>query len=591
MHAGELAQMQLLQQTAERLRAAPHGGRRAIVDEAAAALGVSPQTLYQRLRQVGYSSGRKLRADRGDSRVSVEAVRDVAAILQASRRSTGKSLLPLTVAIDVALANGLLTDHVSATTMLRIMRREGCHPAQLAMPNPYTSMRSLHPNHVWQLDASICVLYYLKNGRARVIDERTLNARKPRDLARISNLRVIRWALTDHYSGDVIARYYHAAGEDQQSLFAFLMHAMQPQPGRVMHGVPWMLVWDAGSANQSHGIKNLLDQLAVRHWAHTPGNPRAKGQIESTHNLIERKFEGLLTFARIDSIEQLNAELDTWLRTFNGVEKMRRHGHTRDGLWQTISEDQLRLAPDVDTCRVMMHTKPAPRTVAGNLTISYAPRGYGSAYYSVAQVPNVRVGDKLMVVTSAYQAPAIYVIGADENGSTRYYECTPVEQNAAGFFADAPVYGENYAAPADTDVDTARKDANERAYGKRDTLDTIAAKAKGAIAFDGQIDPFKHAREQAAQAPTYMQRKGTELHLANPAYVELKPLDHVQVMQDLRARLGRGMARHETEAVRTWFPDGVPPEEMDALVERIQQLSAAGAPPASTQAPRLVAVR
>jgi len=591
MHAGELAEMQTLQHIASRLTAAPHSGRGAIAADGAKLLGVSVQTLYKRLRKVGYSSGRKLRSDRGDTRVGKDGVKAVAAILQASRRTTGKALLPVADAIDVAEANGLLAERVSATTMLRIMRREGCHPAQLAQPTPHVSMRSLHPNHVWQLDASLCVLYYLRNGRAAVMDERTFNARKPRDLARVSNQRVLRYALTDHNSGDTIGRYYHVAGEDQRTLFDFLMFAMHAQQGRVMHGVPWMLVWDAGSANQSHGIKNLLTQLGIRHWAHVPGNPRAKGQIESIHNVIERKFEGRLTFTRIDSVEQLNAHLDTWLRAFNGAAVHRRHGHARDAVWQTIRADQLRLCPPVETCSVLMHSKPEPRTIIGNLTVTFRPRGHERATYSVAHVPNVRVGEKVDVIVNPYNAPSIFVVTKEEDGADRYWECEPIATDAAGFFMDAPVFGERYAAQADTDVDTARKDANELAYGERDTLDAVAKKTKGAIAFDGEIDPFADVREKAAQTPTYMQRRGTELHVPNPAYVEMKPLDQVEALFELRARLGRSLDRREAEAVLVWFPDGVPHEELDALVARIEQLPAAGASPAFQEPPRLVAVK
>lgn len=590
MHAGELAEMQTLEAIASRLRAAAHRSRGAIVDEGARMLGVSVQTLYHRLRKVGWSSGKKLRSDKGDSRVSIDEVKAVAAIAQASRRTTGKRLLPLGDVIDVAEANGMLSTRVSATTLSRIMRREGCHPDQLSQPTPHVSMRSLHPNHVWQLDASICVLYYLRDGRAAVMDERKFNARKPKDLARVSNLRVIRYAATDHFTGDVIARYYHAAGEDQRSVFEFLMHCMQRSDGRVMHGVPWMLVWDAGSANQSHGIRNLLTHLGVRHWAHVPGNARAKGQVEVTHNVIETKFEGRLTFTRVESVEELNAHLDTWLTSFNGVHVHRRHGHTRDALWQTVRTDQLRICPSLETCAVLMHSKPEPRTVVGNLTITFKPRGHERATYSVAHVPGIRVNDRVEVVMNPYRAPAIYVIGQDEDGSTRYFECDPVVEVAGRFFADAPVFGERYAAHADTDVDAARKDANEAAYGERDTLDATAANVKGAIAFDGRIDPFKDLREKAAATPDFIQRRGTELHVPNPVHVEIKPLSLVDILFELRARLGRALEPAEREAVQAWFPEGIEPNQIDSLVERIEQLSAAGAPPVFNQPPRLMAV-
>ena len=591
MHPGELAEMQTLTHFAARLADASHRERGAIVAEGARLLDVSVQTFYKRLKKVGYSSGRKLRSDRGDTRVGDAGVKAVAAILQASRRTTGKALLPMQDAIDVAAANGLLDEPVSASTMFRIMRRKGCHPSQLAQATPHSSMRSLHPNHVWQLDASICVLYYLRNGRVGVMDERKFNERKPRDLARISDKRVLRYAITDHFSSDTIGRYYHTSGENQLTLFEFLMFAFHAWPDRVMHGVPWMLVWDAGSANQSHGIGNLLTQLGVRHWAHIPGNSRAKGQVEVAHNIIERKFEGRLTFTRTESVEQLNGHLETWLKGFNGALKHSRHGHTRDALWQTIRTDQLRLCPSVDTCSVLMHSKPEPRSIIGNLTVTYRPRGHERATYSVAHVPNVRVGDKVNVIVNPYNAPSIYVVGQDEDGSTRYWECAPIETVAGGFFADAPVFGERYAAQADTDADVARKDANALAYGERDTLDAVAKKAKGAVAFDGAIDPFADLREKAAQVPAFMQRRGTELHVPNPAHVELKPMDLVEALQELRARLGRSPRVAEREAIEAWFPEGVPPEQFDGLMERLQQLPDSGLVPVFNEPPRLVAVK
>lgn len=575
MYAGELAELDYLRDLADRLAAAPHGATGELIAGAQARLGgVSRPTVYSKLRSVGWTSGRKLRTDKGDTRVSASEVRAVAGILRASQRQTGKELLPVCDAIEIALANGMLRERVSESTMLRLMRLHNCHPRQLAQPEPHVTLASKHPNHVWQLDASMCVLYYLHNGRMGVMDERKFNLRKPRDLAGVSRERLLRWVTTDHCTGDTIARYYNVAGEDQCSLFEFMMHCMRPAPGRVMHGVPWMLVWDAGSANQSHAIAALLDALMVRHWAHTPGNPRAKGQVEGTNNVIERKFEGRLTFARIDSVEQLNGELDTWLRAFNGNNIHRRHGHTRDGLWQTIRQDQLRLCPDLETCRALLHSKPQLRTVTGNLMVSFAPKGHESAMYSVEHVPNIRAGEKVRVAVNPYRAPSIFVIGEAEDGSTRYIECEPVATDAHGFFVNAAVIGESYASKPDTVVDTARKDINEAVYGERDTLDAIAARNKGRLAFDGQVDPFKDLREAAATAPSHIIRRGTALDVPNPVQVDLQPLDYVQTAFEMRARLPRPLTPEDNARIREWYPEGVPESDLDALAERLLQPAA-----------------
>lgn len=569
MHAADLAQMDYLRNLVVRLQAAAHGQQGKLIAEAMEWLGMSRPTVYSRLRALGYGKPRRLRSDKGDSRVSEDEVKAVAAIMRAAHRQNGKELLTTEVAMDIALANGRLQQRVSAETMLRLMRRYHCHPRQLAKPSPHTSMRSLHPNHVWQLDASLCVLYYLKNGRVGVMDERKFNIRKPRDVAKVSNQRVLRYALTDHTTGNVIARYYNVAGEDQQTLFEFLMWAFHPQPGRVMHGVPWLLVWDAGSANQSHAIGNLLSALMVRHWAHVPGNPRAKGQVEGVHDLIERKFEGRLTFIRINSVDELNGHLDTWLKDLNGNRTHTRHKHTRDGLWQTIRQDQLRLCPSIEQCRMLMNSKPVERTVAGNLTIKFTAKGYEPAVYDVEHVPGVRVGDVLQVAVNPYRAPSIFILGEGEDGATRYIECDPIATDHYGFFEAAPVFGERYAAKADTAVDTARRELNDMAYGERDSLDAAAARAKGRLAFNGEIDPFKDVRESAGQAPHHMQRRGTAIDLPNQLQVDVKPLNLIDALKLISTRLGRDMARGETADITRRYPDGVPEADLDALVQEL----------------------
>lgn len=580
----ELAGIDYLRDLARQLESTPHGRRGALITRAAEFMSCSEQTLRNRLRKVGFSPDRKLRSDAGDSRVPDAEVKAVAAIMISSQRANGKMLLPVCDAIEIALANAVLSVRVSTETMLRRMRQLSCHPQQLARPEPHVTMRSLHPNHVWQLDASICVIYYLRNGRVGVMDERNFNARKPANLAKVSNLRVMRYALTCHTSGSTFARYYMAAGENQHTLFEFLMEAMHARPGGVMHGVPWMLVWDAGAANLAHGIQGLLTALAIRHYAHIPGNPRAKGQIECTHNIIERKFEGRLTFTTIDSVEQLNDHLDTWLKSFNGADVHSRTGHTRWGVWQTIRPEQLRLCPPLELCRELLFAKPATRTVKGNLTISFALKGYGPAFYSVAALPDVRVGDQVTVTANPYRMPNVFVVYLDEHGATRYLECDPIAMDVYGFPVDAPTFGESFHSHADTRVEHARKEAYALAYGERETLEAQSAKAKGRVAFNGAIDPFKDSRERAAQVPTFMERRGTELHVPSPVQIELKPLSFVQALIELHHQLGRRLEDHEQALVKQLHPEGIPEQDLPQLLQRLLD-------PTPVAAPRLVAVK
>jgi len=589
MDLGELAQMEYLTSLAARLRSAGHGERGRLIEEGRAMLGVSAPTLYNRLRRVGFHSGRKLRADAGDTRVTEEEVRAVAALLGA-RRANGKRIMVIADAVEIALANGLLQERVSADTIQRLMRRFNCHPAQLDAPTPHQDLRSLHPNHVWQFDPSLCVLYYLPKARGlSVMDERTFNAKKPVALSRTLKERVLRYVITDHYTGAIHLRYILAAGETQTGLFDSLVEAMTHREDFVVHGVPWQLVWDAGSANMAHGVQNMLRALGVRQWPHIPGNARAKGQVEGAQNIVERRFEARLAFMSITDIDQLNAAADRWSRDFNSTQIHRRHGYARWALWQTIRSDQLRICPPRELLAQLMHSKPEPRTVAGNLTISYKPRGCERGTYSVAHIDDVRVGDQLQLIVNPYKAPNVYVVLRDSENTERFIECTPLERDDAGFLADAPVIGERYARPIDTPLEASRKAISETLWGSADDNAADKARASGKPAMAGTVDPMADIAARAGSLPAHIKRRGTELHIPNRVHVEDKPLDLVGTLFELRARLGRQLRPHESEAIRAWFPDGVPAEEFDGLVARIDQLPEPGAAPTTT-APRLVAV-
>lgn len=576
MHAGEQAEIEILRRTAERLRTAGHGAKDSIVAEATRWLGCSVPTLYRRLRTLGWKSGRSERADKGDSKVPFDQLVALSTMWSdaGAKRLNGRWVRTIDDVISIARANGVLTVDVSGSTLLRLFRIHGLHRQQVSQPEPNVQMRSLHPNHVWQIDPSLCVVYYSQRDGLRVLDERKYYKNKPDYVAKFTPLRVWRYVAVDHYSGAVYARYFEAAGENQETLFEFLMDAFEPSDARhIMRGVPHALVWDPGSANTAYGVQALLTALLVRHWPHIPGNPRAKGSVEKANHLIEQHFEGRLPFCKVPTVEQLNKLLADWLVAWNANRVHSRHGHTRYGMWQTISQQQLRIRPELDTCRAMLTSRPETRKVRSDLTIQFAPKGHASASYSVDHVPGVMVGDQVQVVVHAYRAPAICVMQRDEDHRTTFFECepvTPITLDTAGFDASAPVFGERFARKADTPADEARKAQAEIAYGTRDLAEAQKLRAKGTPAFGGEIDPFKDVREAAAQAPSHMTRKGSELHLANPVQVELRPLTLVEALKTLREWLGRPISPEERARMEEWYPNNAVPEtDIPALAERI----------------------
>ncbi len=581
MRAG-LAELDMLRGFAERLRNAGHGEKDGIVAEATHWLGCSAPTFYRRLREIGAAKERKLRSDKGDSKISYDELLTLSTLWSGAgcRRVNGKWLGSVDDAIDMALSNGWLTTRISGATALRLFTQYDLHRKQVGAPRPHTQLQSLHPNHVWQVDPSICIVYYSQRDGVRVLDERQFYKNKPDYVAKMTPLRVWRYVQTDHYSGSIYARYFEALGENQAVLFQFLMSAMLPtNAAHIMRGVPYCLIWDKGSANTSHGIQELLTALQVRHWAHTQGNSRAKGQVENGNNIVETRFESRLAFTRVPTVEQLNERLDDWLIAQNACAIHSRHGHTRYGLWQTVQASQLRNRPDEQICRELLTSKPEPRTVRGDLTVQWQGRTYG-----VDHVPDIRVGEVLQVVVNAYRAPAICIVREDAEGKTRFHVCEPQETNAAGFSVLAPIIGEAYAAKPDTGADKARKAQNQLAYGTADSGEVEKLRAKGVPAHEGRFDVWKDIAAKAAAAPQHIARRGTDLHVPNPVQVELKPLSLVEALRALREWLGRPISSPERELVAEWYPQGVPETDLGEIVNRLSQ-------PAQEERPRLALVR
>lgn len=77
------------------------------------------------------------------------------------------------------------------------------HPEQLTRPTPYVHLNSPHANWCWQMDASVCVIYYLPKGGAliREMKESEFYAGKPENWNRIAGQMVIRYLMTEGTAG------------------------------------------------------------------------------------------------------------------------------------------------------------------------------------------------------------------------------------------------------------------------------------------------------------------------------------------------------------------------------------------------------
>ncbi len=569
-----------LSQVAQAAAEAPHGGRQAIYQQAMQELQIkSPATLHRYLRQVALRPERKQRSDAGSFALDRQEALIISAALMASHRKTTKRLLSIGQAVEVLRANGEVraerTDPatgelvpLSDSAIASALRAYGLHPDQLNRPAPAVELQSLHPNHVWQIDASLCVLYYLHTTNPaqaglQVMDRERFYKNKPAQLKRVEADRVWSYEVTDHNSG-AIAVHYVMGAESSANLIESFIHAICQREGDPFHGVPRILMMDQGSANTSGVFSNLARRLQVKVIAHAPGNARATGQVEKARDLIERGFESSLRFRPVSSLAELNAQAQRWVRWFNAARVHSRHGKSRYEQWLTISAEQLRVAPPPEVCRALVSEVPERRTVSPTLGVSY-----GGTEYDVRSVPGVMVGEKLLIASNPYQADAAVVVLTDSDGNELLHTVPAVQRNDSGFRVDANVIGEDYARAPSTLADQHRAEVDRITYGAASNEEAAAARRAQALPFGGRLDPFK-VIEQAPER-TFLPRRGTELQPAVTTSLTALPprvLSLFEAASEL-ARLGTRMDRAKNEQLRAWYPQGVPEAELAALADRL----------------------
>lgn len=172
---------------------------------------------------------------------------------------------------------------------------------------------------------------------------------------------------------------------------------------------------------------------------------------------------------------------------------------------------------------------PEERQVTPELTVSY--RGQN---YDVSTVPGVMVGQKLLIARNPWRDDAAQVVLFDADGYETYHVVARVEENTAGFRADAPVIGEQYARHADTPAQTAAKEIEQITMGADTLADAEAARKAKRLPFGGRIDPYRHTDDSSL--PFQLPKPGTALDVRNPV-MALPPITHVDAAVALKAML------------------------------------------------------
>ncbi|TCM61893.1 integrase-like protein [Acinetobacter calcoaceticus] len=567
MTTPNLAKQDYLREVAEKLGSAGFGEKGPIVETACKYLQVSRPQLYRDLETVGFKSERKQRSDKGKTIVPTDVAEMIGGMVHVATRANGKKTLPITTALEILVADGK-APNVSAATIARVMKQNMCHPKQLATPSAHTQQKSLHPNHVWQVDASVCVLFYLPKGGMQVMDEKKFYKNKPANIKKIENDRVIRYVITDHYSGSVYVEYVTGSESSENLIDIFLNSIQKRTDQEPLHGVPNILYVDKGCANTSGLFRNLLERLDVIFIAHATGNSQAKGQVENAQNIVETQFEGRLRFMQISSIEQLNIAVAKWRMFWNETKTHSRTKRTRNAVWQSIKPQQLRIAPPMALCEELVSTVPVERTVTGNLTVSHTIKGYGSHDYDVRYVDGIYPKAKVKIVVNPYRAPSIDVLSKDEHGNEVLFTCDPLQTDWVGFRETASVIGEEIKAMPQSEIDANRKRIIKKAYNAETLEEADKAIAKKQPAYKDQINPL--ADVNATTVPTYLNRAGEQMTTTSQRR-QVAPVNYIQAAKQIRGVVGDLWTADHFAALKKSFPNGeIPQDVIPEIIEGIK---------------------
>ena len=577
-------QLRLISDAARALEKADpcNGDRGRIVARLAETLNRSLNTTYQYLKKYGgWESGKKPRKGKGETCVPEALCRKIAGLVICGDRANGKRPMCIKDAVKRWEANGEgiadpETGEVtmpSVETISRAMRRYGCHPDQLRVASPSVRMRTEYPNRLWQADASVCVLYRIRGtGNIGLMKEESYNEKKPENLIKIRNTRIVRYIVVDHCSGNFYLRYEQAAGEDAKGFLDTLIDAITDRgPQDVMHGVPEILYTDPGPGPASSLVTGFCGQMGITPAQHVPGRARATGSVEKCQDIVECKFESRLRFLEVPDVAQLQVLADRWRRYFCATAIHTRTKKTRNDVWLSIPAEKLRTA-EADVMHSIAAWGEVRCQVKDDFTISADTRThYGVRRYDLRELGyhGLQVRDSVSVRLNPYKAPSIIAVIEKPDGEKVSFEVPPMQFDGAGFDLGAPAFGEGFKAMPKTRAEKNLEAIKKEAYGVQSVEEADKMRRAGKPAYAG-IDIMADVKE----APTYLKKAGTPLQVEEQKadVPPMKRLSFALMMRRAHPDVWRDENTDEcAEWLRTRYPDIVPGNEIEAVVERMRE--------------------
>ncbi len=540
---------QLRQATAE-------ADRRAIVAHLQEQLQASTTTVYRHLRAAGWVSGRKTRADKGQSKlINSDHVRDIAALVAKGRDLKGRPNMPVGHAVRVAQMTGVLPD-CHPSTVLRHLNEMGLGPRQMLAPVAGTTRVSLHPNQVWQVDVSPCLQVYWKDADGKKLEMYTDGQARfyPGKSHNFPKRRILRYKAVDHYSGAWFAAYYYAEGENAADMVDFLWRAMaaKKRAGFPFRGIPLILVADQGPAFKSAMVQNLLEALNITLELHASGNSKASGSVESRHYKWQRTFENLLPHDNMPDLPVLNrAALDS-TALWSGTNKHTRHGRPPLEIWMRITTEQLRETPDHDTFFGFAATNPRVGTLTNRLWL----RADGRTWQVRGE--NVYPGQKILFRLSLFLPEGLRAW--TESG--KEVAVAEVQFNDVGFpisGAHFHVWGEDSEKKGSTVPPTAGQDL-------------AARMAEGTVATPDLGRVFDTIRQEADRQH-YLDAVGTPWSGSQTAMSAPLLMTRLLALERCAEQLGRWLSDDESAWLSEHIGDGCTEADLDTLLGQLVQES------------------
>ena len=516
--------------------------------------GYTKEHLYRIAREYGFVSGRKERADKGVGALAEEQIDFVAAVIYKTGRENKGPIMPVENAMEFAIDNGIMTrGEISVGGMQRVLRQRQLDKESMNAPTPHVEMRSLHPNHVHQVDVSTCIQYYLDEKGMSIMREDEFYKNKFANFQKVK-IPLQRYILTDHFSGFMFVYYYLAAAETAENLFDFLCRAWEAkaEANFPFRGVPFTMLMDGGCRAKAKALgEGLWEGLSIEIIPGTPGNSRRQGSVEQSHNIWEQWFETRLRIDPANTIEELNRKARGFCIWLNATRRHTRTQMPRLSCWLMIKAEQLRELPERSELHELMN-KPEVTRKVNNHKLSYDGQIWNIKH---ANIPH---GTVVKVIRNIWKYKDGIITVSHEN---KLYEARsiaklPAEQG--GFSVNAAIIGQEYKSQPQSVTQHAVKRLEELATGSREA-DKKTTPFAGLNAFEGFADKVGNL--------SALPRRGTPIDMTRiAAPVQLPIMDLFMRIKSSGARMTPALNKELREA----YGERIDATELERVVAQIR---------------------